>query len=199
MPGHSNPILLDFPDLFESERLLIRAPRPGDGQAVNEAIHESHEHLKPWMPWAQSLQPLEETEENMRRAAARFMLREELWLNLYRKRDGLYVGGSGLHRIDWSLPKFEIGYWVRASLEGQGYITEAVKRITRFAFETLKAERVEIRCDAHNERSAAVARRCGYAQEARLRHDDWGMDGSLRDTLIFSMLRDEWSTLETLS
>lgn len=31
------PILRDFPDAFESERLLIRSPRPGDGLALNEA------------------------------------------------------------------------------------------------------------------------------------------------------------------
>lgn len=33
-----NPILLDFPDSFETERLLIRAPRAGDGKAVYDAI-----------------------------------------------------------------------------------------------------------------------------------------------------------------
>ena len=134
MPSIEKPILLDFPDSFETERLIVRAPRAGDGQVVNDAVRESYENLKPWMPWAKTLQEVEQTEENVRRGAVRWILREDLWMLLFRKSDGLYVGGSGLHRIDWSVPSFEIGYWVRKSLEGQGYISEAVAGITNFGF-----------------------------------------------------------------
>ncbi|CDN43365.1 GNAT family N-acetyltransferase [Paenibacillus sp. P22] len=45
-------ILLSIPESFESERLLIRAPLRDDGAAVNEAVKESSEELRPWMPWA---------------------------------------------------------------------------------------------------------------------------------------------------
>lgn len=197
MTGIDNPILFDFPDSFETERLIIRAPRPGDGAVVNAAVRESNDHLKPWMPWAVNLQTVEETEMTVRQGAARWLLREDLWMLLFRKEDGLYVGGSGLHRINWSVPSFEIGYWVRARLEGKGYVTEAVKGITSFAFDRLKAERVEIRCDALNERSAAVARRAGYTLEGQLRHDDWTTQGTLRDTLVFGILRAEYVKQQT--
>lgn len=184
-----NPLLLDFPDHFETDRLLIRAPRPGDGAVVTPAIHESHAELHPWMPWAVEPQSDVETEAVMRRMAAAFIRREELMLLLFRKADGVFVGSSGLHHIDWTVPCFEIGYWVRTPLSGQGYVTEAVHGITGFAFDTLQAERVEIRCDASNERSAAVARRAGYTQEACLRHNARSNTGSLRDTLVFAKLR----------
>jgi RimJ/RimL family protein N-acetyltransferase len=188
-----DPILLDFPDEFESERLVIRALRPGDGPAINAAIIESLAHLRPWMPWAQGPQSIDDTEAFVRGAASEWAARTNLTLGLWRKADGLYVGGSGLHRIDWDVPRFEIGYWVRASLQGQGYITEAVECTTRFAFETLLAQRIEIRCDASNGRSSAVARRCGFTQEAHLRSESRGPDGGLRDTLIFAMLAGEWA------
>lgn len=191
MPGHENPILLDFPDHFETERLLIRAPKAGDAPPIHAAIQESLDHLKPWMPWAREDETVEELEAFLRQMAARFLLREDLPLMLWRKSDGLYVGGSGLHRMDWSIPRFEIGYWVRASLEGQGYISEAVNGITQFAFDVLAAERVEIRCDSRNARSAAVAQRVGYTLEGRLRHEDRDPKGELRDTLVFSKLRGE--------
>jgi ribosomal-protein-serine acetyltransferase len=107
------------------------------------------------------------------------------------KENGMMIGGSGLHRIDWSIPKFEIGYWARTSHAGQGYITEAVNGITRFAFETLGAQRVEIRCDVKNERSAAVARRAGFALEGTLRQDARDhISGGLRDTHIFAQVRE---------
>jgi RimJ/RimL family protein N-acetyltransferase len=106
------------------------------------------------------------------------------------KDDGLIVGGSGLHRIDWSIPKFEIGYWVRTSHAGQGYITEAVKGIARFAFNTLGAHRVEIRCDVKNGRSAAVARRAGFTLEGTLHNDARDHFGHLRDTYVFARIRE---------
>ncbi|GAB4572687.1 MAG: GNAT family N-acetyltransferase [Anaerolineae bacterium] len=192
MPEKQNPILRDFPDSFETERLIIRAPRPGDGPALYEAVIGSLDHLRPWMPWAQHPPTLESSEQQVRLGAARWAAREDLWLMLIRKADGRWIGGSGLHRMDWAVPRFEIGYWVRAEAQGKGYITEAVNGITAFAFDVLGAERVEIRCDAHNKRSAAVAERCGYRLEGRLRHEARAVSGELRDTLVYSLIRPEW-------
>jgi RimJ/RimL family protein N-acetyltransferase len=96
--------------------------------------------------------------------------------------------GSGLHRIDWQAGNFMIGYWVRTKFMGQGFVTEAVNGITDFAFKHLHANRVEIRCDAQNIRSAAVAKRCGYLLEGILRHDSVDVTGELRSTMIFSKL-----------
>jgi len=64
----TNPILLDIPESFETERLLIRVPRPGDGLAFNAAILESFDDLQPWMPWAKERPSIEKTEENSRKA-----------------------------------------------------------------------------------------------------------------------------------
>jgi len=183
-----NPILLDFPDLFDTKRLTIRAPRSGDGPEIDAAIKESQAELIPWMPWAKTLPAPDETEARLRRNVAKWITREDLLLHLYLKGTTTFVGGSGLHRINWEVGKFEIGYWVRTKFAGQRYISEAVDGITRFAFTHLKANRVEIRCDTRNTRSAAVAKRCGFLLEATFRHDDRAVDGDLRDTLVFSKI-----------
>jgi RimJ/RimL family protein N-acetyltransferase len=185
-----NPAMLDFPDCFETERLVIRAARPEDAPAVHQSIVESWDRLRVWMPWASGDQPqsLEKTAEVMRRFASRWTSREDLAMLVLLK-DGSHIAGSGLHRINWAVPKFEIGYWLRTGYERQGYMTEAVAGITNFAFVHLGAKRVEIRCDALNERSAAIPRRLGFEQEACLRNDDRDhYSGELRDTLIFARL-----------
>jgi RimJ/RimL family protein N-acetyltransferase len=195
MPGVEKPILLDFPDSFETERLLIRAPRVGDGQAMNAALVESIHNLKRWLPmhWTQNILTVDETEELVRQWVARWLLREDLRLTLIRKSDGLFLGHCGLHRPDWAAMRFEIGYWVRASLEGHGYVREAVAGVTAFAFDTLGAERIELRCDSRNDRSIAVAERAGYTLEGRLRHDYHSTDKTmLKDTLVYSLLRPEY-------
>jgi hypothetical protein len=50
---HMNPILLDFENQFFTNRLLIRMPMPRDGEVVYEAIMESIDELKLWLPFAQ--------------------------------------------------------------------------------------------------------------------------------------------------
>ncbi|HET9206978.1 MAG TPA: GNAT family N-acetyltransferase, partial [Burkholderiaceae bacterium] len=95
----------------------------------------------------------------------------------------------GLHRFDWSVPRFEIGYWVRRSEQGRGLITEAVQTLVRFAFDGLRARRVEVRMSSMNHRSRAVAERCGFTLEGVLRQDSLGVDGQPRDTAVYARVR----------
>jgi ribosomal-protein-serine acetyltransferase len=183
-----NPLMLDFPDSFDTERLTIRAPRVEDAQEIIDAVTESLPELQPWMPWAVEPPVLEGTIGRLRHSIAKWITREDLLLHAYLKGTSTFIMGSGLHRIDWHSGKFEIGYWVRTSYMGHGYVTEAVNGITEFAFKHLHANRVEIRCDAQNIRSAAVAKRCGFLLEGILRHDSLDAGGELRSTMIFSKL-----------
>ncbi|MCA9948288.1 MAG: GNAT family N-acetyltransferase [Anaerolineales bacterium] len=183
------PILIDFPYSFETERLTIRGPLPGDGKELHTAVSESQAEIKPWLPWAVNVMSAEDYEARVRDGQLKFLAREDLWLMLMLKGTHTIIGNSGLHRIDWSVPKFEIGYWLRSGFVGQGFMTEAVKAITNFAFDQLGAKRVEIQCDSLNVRSAAVARRLNYTHEGTIRHDDRDhLTGDLRDTMLFSRI-----------
>lgn len=115
----TNPILLDIPEALETERLLIRVPRPGDGPAMNAAVLETFENLQPWMPWAQERPSVEQSEENSRKAYSKFLVRRDITLRLIHKESGLFLGSSGLHPRDWAVPKFEVGYWCRKRFERQ--------------------------------------------------------------------------------
>jgi len=180
----------EFPREFETERLLIRMPEPDIAADVHAAIHETWDDLHEWMDWARERPSLKQCRQYLRDARAKFLAREDLPLHLLLKGAGTYVGGSGLHRIDWTVPKFEIGYWVRARFARQGYVTEAVRGITAFAFDVLGAQRVEIRCDVNNVRSAAVPRRLGFAHEATLLNDRRHPGtGAVSDTLLFAKVR----------
>lgn len=187
-----DPILIKVPEEIVTERLLLAAPRAGMGQALAAAVGESIEHLKPWMPWAQLAPTVEDSEAVMRRMQADFILRRDLVYQIYRKsedgRAGRLLGGTGLHRFDWELRRFEIGYWIRSTALGQGYVTEAVQALTRMAFEQLRARRVEIRMDELNLRSRAVAERCGYELEGVLRNDALNVAGEPRNTCVYARI-----------
>lgn len=187
--SHIDPLLISVPESFETERLLIRSPLFGDGEALNGAIAESIEQLRPWMPWAQQLPSVQDSEVNIRRARLEFLERKDLRLHIFDKNSGQLIGSSGLHRNDWTARKFEIGYWLRTSCYKQGYMTEAVAGITKFAIEQLEANRIEIRCDSRNLSSARVAERTGFTLEGILRNDVCAVDGSLSSTMVFSKIR----------
>ena len=94
-----------------------------------------------------------------------------------------------MHRIDWSVPRFEIGYWRRSGEQGRGVVSEAVRALARFAFDQLGARRVEIRMSSDNARSRAVAERCGFTLEGVLRQDSLDVRGRPRDTVVYARVR----------
>jgi ribosomal-protein-serine acetyltransferase len=192
-PPAPNPLLIDLPDELAGPRVRARRYRDGDGPIVAAAVAESRERLiAAGMPWVNEWDDPNQPTIFVRRAQAQWAARDGFLLGLWDRASDTFVGSSGLHRIDWSVPNVEIGYWIRSSFEGTGLVTEAVAMIAAFAFETLHAQRVRIRCDARNARSAAVPRRLGFVHEATLRNETRNTDGNLRDTLEFGLTPDEF-------
>lgn len=186
----TSALLIDVPDEIRTERLILRVPGAGDGPTICAAVRESLDRLRPWMPWAQAEPTAAANEAYARQARVQFLLREVLDYHGYLAASPTrFVLAGGLHHIDWTVPRLEVGYWVHTAFEGQGYVREAVAAFTRLAFETLGAARLEIRCDANNVRSAAVARAVGYSREGVLRQHERRPDGSLRDTVVFARVR----------
>ncbi len=180
------------PQRIETERLLIRIPMPGDGAEVNAAVRETFDKLHVWMDWAQHLPTAQETEEIVRGAHNSFVAATDFSYFAFLKTSSTFVLAAGFHLKDLAVPKLEIGYWCRASLQGQGYVTEAVRKLTSVGFEVMKANKIEIRCEPRNLPSQRVAERAGYHLEAVLRNDKRRPDGELRDTLVYSLLPQEY-------
>lgn len=179
----------EIPTTLSSERLTLRCPKPGDGAAMNVAIAASFAELQPWLPWAAKLPTPQESEINVCETQLRFMARDTLEFLMFLPNETTCIGRVGFVKIDWRVPSFELGYWLRTSYSGRGYMTEAVTRLTAYAFDDLNAARVFIRCDSRNEASAAVARRAGFRYEGTLRchHCDYITD-QLADMMIFAQV-----------
>ncbi len=184
-----NPILNDYPEQLETERLILRSPRAGDGRALFEAALVSLPEVGRWLKWAHKDYSAEEAEIFVRNAQANFLKREGMPLVIIRKSDGLFLGGTGLHHIDWDVPRFEIGYWLRTDCTGSGYMTEAVIAQTDFCRTQFGARRMTICCDSRNERSRQVAERAGYTLESITRNERRDSDDhTLRDMLCFTRI-----------
>lgn len=186
-----NPILIDLPMPIKTSRLIIKPRSIGEGSTIAKAVRESLEHLKPWMPFAKEPPTDEQMEEHCRKSLSEIISRTNFTLSIYDIDGKNFIGSTGLHRPNWSVPSFQIGYWIHKNFEGKGLITESTNALTRYAFEVLNARRVEIRCDGRNHRSLSVMKKLGFVQEGILRQDDIGADGTIRDTIITARLNTE--------
>jgi RimJ/RimL family protein N-acetyltransferase len=171
-----------------TERLYLRGAVAGDAPAVNAAVIASWTELSRWMEWAQGAQPtIRETIEQIDNREADFENRSEFRFSIFEKHAGTFIGNCSLFRFDWTVPRGEIGYWCATNSVGHGYITEAVLALTKLGW-SLGLVRIEIRCDARNLRSCAVAKRAGFALEGILKNDCRTPQGALRDSCVFAQV-----------
>ena len=86
----------------------------------------------------------------------------------------------------------EIGYSLSKDAWGKGYMTEAAAEVIRYAFENLGMEILTICTSPVNKRSQRVAEKNGFIYEGRIRKAYRIYTGELRDSLVFSLPKEEW-------
>ncbi len=177
---------------IHTERTVLRCWDPADAPLLKEAIDASLDHLRPWMPWAENEpEDLPAKVARLRRFRAEFDLGQNFIYGIFDREERRVLGGTGLH-LRVGPGALEIGYWIRADEIDQGLATEVAAALTRVAFEVEQVNRVEIRCDPANVRSAAVPRKLGFVHEATLRGNSPRADGTYRDTMVWALLKSEY-------
>jgi RimJ/RimL family protein N-acetyltransferase len=146
-------------DPVTSDQLVVRTWRPEDVPLLHEAVLDSLDHLRPWMPWIAG-EPLTLAERV--RLVETWARQQELGDRVF----GMFVGGiavgsCGLH------PRLgpgglEIGYWVRAGHTGRGYATRAARMLTDLCFADEAISHIEIHHDVANTASGRVPAKLGY-------------------------------------
>jgi RimJ/RimL family protein N-acetyltransferase len=181
------------PYRIETGRLVIRCYEPSDAPLLKAAIDASLEHLRPWMPWIRfEPQTIAEKVELLRSFRGQFDLGTNFIYGVFNREETKQIGGSGFHDRGGE-GSLEIGYWVAADAIGQGIATEVTAVQTRAGFEVCGLERVDIQVEPTNERSLAIPRKLGFTQEGVLRRrlEPSEGDGRRRDSVLFTMVRDE--------
>ena len=177
---------------IESERLVIRCYNPKDALHLQNAVQESLEHLRPWLPWVKDEpEELKAKIERLRLFRADFDLSKKYFYGVFNIEETELVGAIGLER-DVGLDAFEIGYWIHVNHVNKGFATEISAALTKVAFEIENTNRVEIHCDPKNHRSAAIPKKLGYFHEATLRNRCKNIEGELIDSMIWSIIRKEY-------
>ncbi len=153
------------------------------------ALVESFEEHAKYLKWAESDPDISMTASNMADAIARFHRKEqELRFIVLRRSNRRILGCIGLILRDLAIPYFEIGYWVRSSESGKGYISRAVNLIEQFAVNEFCVRRLEIKMSTSNLASRRVAERAGFTLEATHVYDRMLPSGEVTGTHVFCKL-----------
>lgn len=113
-----------------------------------------------------------------------------------RLRDERVVGSTRYMNVEPSQRRLEIGTtFYAASVQRTALNTECKRLLLRHAFERLGCIAVEFRTHWFNQRSREAIARLGAKQDGVLRQHQRLADGSLRDTVVFSIIDSEWPTV----
>ncbi|HZO56671.1 MAG TPA: GNAT family protein [Bryobacteraceae bacterium] len=168
---------------FELRLLELR-----DADELFALADANREHLRPWLPWIAWTYSAADVKKFLRSALKQFSEGDGFHAGVWV--EGRLAGCVGLHPIDWHNRHVAIGYWLGREWEGHGLVTAGALAVTRYCFEELALERVEIRAATGNTRSRAVPERLGFTLEGTLRRVQ-NVDGRWLDNAVYSILRDE--------
>lgn len=140
------------------------------------------------LPWVLGEQNEVSTRFYIQNALETTGQKEDFPLVFISKGDASIAGCGGVHRPNFKIGKFEIGFWGNVSHSGKGYITEAVQWIVRHLSHAYSSHRIEALIDDRNLPAIAVCERSGFELEGILRNERMDPDGKLRHTRVYSVV-----------
>ncbi|MBN9233266.1 MULTISPECIES: GNAT family N-acetyltransferase [Phyllobacteriaceae] len=178
--------------VLKGEKVALRVPLPGDHREWSTLRGESRAFLERWEPrW---------TPDELERSAWRHRIgryREDyaqgtaVALFIFERSSGKLAGGITLGNIRHGVAQSgHIGYWIGERYAGKGLMTDAVKVLAGFAFDTLKLHRIEAACIPDNIRSIRVLEKAGFQREGLLR-SYLRINGAWQDHYLYARIADD--------
>ncbi len=173
---------------LRGKKVTLRPPKPVDFREFAALMKSSRAAFRFLATSHYPRKRFNELVENWQRDDARSFL-------VCRRSDGVIVGSMGLFNIVRRQVKTSfIGYSIGARHQRQGYATDALQLVLRFAFRKLRLHRVEADIQPHNKASRALARRAGFTCEGLSRRLV-KIGGRWRDHERWAILAEEWRPL----
>jgi RimJ/RimL family protein N-acetyltransferase len=180
--------------ILENERVLLRPLMQEDAVLLADYVK-----TEPAL-WKYALSPIE-TAQDLEQYIASAIEAKQLGTAypfiVFDKLRNKYVGSTRFYDLQLKFKTTQLGYtWYSESTWGTGLNTHCKFLLLNFAFETIGLERVEFRADNRNKRSIAAMQKIGCTVEGILRNHLPTGDGSRRDSIVLSMLKQEWPLIK---
>ena len=183
-----------LPITLEGNQVLIRPMTLQDKDQLVEAASDG----SLWNLWYTSVPTPDKMESYILTALAEQDEKKSLPFIIIRKKDQKIVGTTRYMNIESVLRRLEIGStWYAKSSQRTGVNTESKYLLLKHAFESLGCLAVELRTHWINHQSRAAIERLGAKLDGVLRNHRIASDGTLRDTVVYSILNSEWPMVKS--
>lgn len=175
------------------ERVLLRAPRPGDYTAWRDLRRASRDFLRPFEPrWTDADLGPRVYAARLKRGREEAKAGTDYSFFIFARSEGQLIGGITLSNIRRRAAQFvNLGYWMGQDYAGKGYMTEAVGLVVPFCFETLGLHRIHAAFLPDNAASRRVLEKNGFAEEGYAEHY-LQIDGRWADHVLFGLTRERY-------
>ena len=182
-------MLTPAPCVLESARVRLEPLQPSHADALREAAADG----ALWNLRVTSVPAPADTESYIAAALAGHEAGHMLPFAVRDLASGRIVGSTRYHDIVLAVDRLEIGYtWYAKSFQRSHVNTECKLLLMTHAFETLGAGLVGWRTDNFNFASQRAIERLGARRDGVLRHHALRRDGTVRDTVMYSLAAGEW-------
>ncbi|SCC49676.1 Acetyltransferase, GNAT family [Bacillus wiedmannii] len=178
---------MEFPKL-ETERLLLRELTLLDAETMFRYF--SKESVIRYFGM-DSFENIEQAKTTIQTFKNRYEEGSVFRWGIEKKGTGQLIGTCGFHLINKHHKRAEIGYELDDTYWGQGYATEALQAILGYGFETLQLIRIAAVVYVENKASQKLLSKAGFQEEGLLRKH-MIQNGVAHDTILYSLLKEEW-------
>lgn len=113
--------------------------------------------------------------------------------SVYDKVKEKYAGSTRFYDVQPENSMLQLGFtWYGKEFQGTKLNKNCKYLLLQFAFETIGVHRVEFRADSRNMRSIQAMKSIGCKEEGVLRSNGYTAEGHRRDSIVLSILNDEW-------
>ena len=177
--------MLDFSLILEDDKIILRPLQHSDLSALFSLA--SQEDL--WKFFTNDLGKNEEFEE----WCAPAFKKERLQFVVIDKSSQTIIGSSAFGNYSERDSRIEIGWtWLGKKYHGQGYNQSMKKLMLVYCFEVLSVQRVEFKTDVLNLPARQALKNINAIEEGVLRSHTLMTRGRRRDTIYYSILKNEW-------
>lgn len=185
--------LLSVDTALLTKRVVVRRFRENDGEQLYDLLQDNRVYLEDAFPSTLNENSSKEKSEwYVRVRFAKWLLQEEYCFGVWDNDSAKLIGFIRLFRIDWHIPKSEVGFFIDRDFSSKGIMTEVLSVIIRFAFTQLKLEKISLRTAMDNYASQRLARKCGFRREGDLRSDFKKTSGEIIDVMVLGLTKAEW-------
>jgi len=187
------PCEVTFPELLETERLVLRRYRSADAAGILELVDKNRARLvQNFSPMANALFQGEDVKSFVEDKTEQWNAGRAFCYGIWFKISKQQIGQLQVKNVMWDVPSAELSYFIDSSSERQGFATEAISGILRVALGQLDFKRIFVRIIPSNQGSIALANKLGFKHEGLHRNAFRCGFGELHDVHYFSVTTEDF-------